>query len=85
MRQKFGTHIPSVGKRKKKYVAKTKFTDPEAALEEAEYLAELYDVSFCIVEVEPNCILVVPKKELNTYSGTVLETVNPVREFNIDD
>lgn len=63
----------------------SKFTDPMAAMEEAEYLAELRDMSFCVVETEPNCIVVVPKKELNAYPGTVLETINPVREFSIDD
>lgn len=66
-------------------MTQTKFTDPMAALEEAAYLSELHDTSYCVIEAEPNCVIVVPKKELAAYCGTVLETVHPVREFSIDD
>lgn len=63
----------------------SRFTDPMAAMEEAEYMAELHDKSFCLIETEPSCILVIPKKELSAYPGKVLETINPTREFSIDD
>ena len=43
------------------------FTDPMAALEEAEYLAKEEQRTMCVVEVEPNMIVVVPKKERKNW------------------
>jgi hypothetical protein len=62
------------------------FTDPMAALEEAEYIAKEEKRTMCVVEVEPNMIVVVPKKEAVGMGGIILETCVPFEEnHNIYD
>jgi len=62
------------------------FTDPMAALEEAEYLAKEEKRTMCVVEVEPNMIVVVSKKEALNMGKIILETCVPFEEnFNIYD
>ena len=54
------------------------FTDPMAALEEAEYRAKEEKRTMCVVEVEPNMIIVVPKAEARNMGKIILETCVPV-------
>jgi hypothetical protein len=62
------------------------FTDPMAALEEAEYLAKEGNRTMCVVEVDPNKIVVVPKEEARNMGKIILETCVPFEEnFNIYD
>ena len=62
------------------------FTDPMAALEEAEYLAKEEKRTMCVVEVEPNMIVVVPKAEALNMGKIILETCVPFEEnFNVYD
>jgi hypothetical protein len=62
------------------------FTDPMAALEEAEYLAREEKRTMCVVEVEPNMIVVVSKAEALNMGKIILETCVPFEEnFNIYD
>jgi hypothetical protein len=63
------------------------FTDPMAALEEAEYLRrKKRQRTMCVVEVEPNMIVVVPKKVAAELGGIILETCVPFEEnHNIYD
>jgi hypothetical protein len=62
------------------------FTDPMAALEEAEYLAKAEKRTMCVVEVEPNMIVVVSKAEALNMGKIILETCVPFEEnFNIYD
>jgi hypothetical protein len=62
------------------------FTDPMAALEEAEYRAKEEKRTMCVVEVEPNRIVVVLKKEAVGRGGIILETCVPFEEnHNIYD
>ena len=62
------------------------FTDPMAALEEAEYLAKEEKRTMCVVEVEPNMIVVVSKAEALNMGKIILETCVPFEEtFNIYD
>jgi hypothetical protein len=62
------------------------FTDPMAALEEAEYLAKEEKRTMCVVEVEPNMIVVVSKREALNMGKIILETCVPFEEnFNIYD
>lgn len=62
------------------------FTDPMAALEEAEYLAKEEKRTMCVVEVEPNMIVVVPKREALNMGKIILETCVPFEEnFNVYD
>jgi len=62
------------------------FTDPMAALEEAEYLAKEEKRTMCVVEVEPNMIIVVSKREALNMGKIILETCVPFEEnFNIYD
>ena len=62
------------------------FTDPMAALEEAEYLAKKEKRTMCVVEVEPNMIVVVSKAEALNMGKIILETCVPFEEnFNIYD
>ncbi len=62
------------------------FTDPMAALEEAEYLAKEEKRTMCVVEVEPNMIVVVSKKEALNMGKIILETCVPFEEnFNVYD
>ena len=49
------------------------FTDPMAALEEAEYLAKEGNRTMCVVEVDPNKIVVVPKEEARNMGKIILE------------
>jgi len=63
----------------------TLFTDPEAAIEEAEYLANSTGKIHCLIEVVPNGIQVCAKKEALLMDGTILETVTPVDNFSIYD
>jgi len=60
------------------------FTDPIAALEEAEYLARERKRTMCVVEVEPNMIIVVSKEKALSMGKIILETCVPFEEnFNI--
>lgn len=62
------------------------FTDPMAALEEAEYIAKEEKRTMCVVEVEPNMIVVVTKKEAQSMGKIILETCVPFEEnHNIYD
>jgi len=62
------------------------FTDPMAALEEAEYLAKEEKRTMCVVEVEPNMIVAVSKREALNMGKIILETCVPFEEnFNIYD
>ena len=62
------------------------FTDPMAALEEAQYLAKEEKRTMCVVEVEPNMIVVVSKKEALNMGKIILETCVPFEEnFNVYD
>jgi len=62
------------------------FTDPMAALEEAEYLAKEEKRTMCVVEVEPNMIVVVSKREALNMGKIILETCVPFEEnFNVYD
>ena len=62
------------------------FTDPMAALEEAEYLAKEEKRTMCVVEVEPNMIAVVSKREALNMGKIILETCVPFEEnFNVYD
>ncbi len=62
------------------------FTDPMAALEEAEFLAKEEQRSMCVVEVEPNMIVVVSKRDARSMGKIILETCVPFEEnHNIYD
>jgi len=62
------------------------FTDPMAALEEAQYLAKEEKRTMCVVEVEPNMIVVVSKREALNMGKIILETCVPFEEnFNVYD
>tara|TARA_R100000908_G_scaffold64882_1_gene50459 strand:+ start:664 stop:864 length:201 start_codon:yes stop_codon:yes gene_type:complete len=61
------------------------FTDPLAALEEAEYLAKDTQVSHCLVQVTPEGIQVMPKREARLIEALILETVTPEYNFSIYD
>ena len=62
------------------------FTDPMAALEEAEYLAKEEKRTMCVVEVEPNMIVVVSKTEALNMGKIILETCVPFEEnFTVYD
>jgi len=53
------------------------FTDPMAALEEAEYLAKENQVRMFVVETAPNRIEVMTAEQAYTVDGIVLETIVP--------
>ena len=62
------------------------FTDFIGALEEAEFCAKEEKRTMCVVEVEPNMIAVVPKKDAVGMGGIILETCVPFEEnHNIYD
>jgi len=62
------------------------FTDPIAALEEAEYLAKQEKRTMCVVEIEPNKIVVVPRAKARSMGKIILETCVPFEEnFDIYD
>lgn len=61
------------------------FTDPLAALEEAEYLARDTLVSHCLVQVTSEGMQVMPKKEALLMERLILETVTPEFNFSIYD
>jgi hypothetical protein len=50
------------------------FTDPMAALEEAEFLVKADQVRMYVVETAPNRIEVMTAEEAYTVDGIVLET-----------
>ena len=56
----------------------TYFTDPMAAVEEAEFLANKNKKRMYVIEVEPNCIAVLNAEEAAEVDGLVLETIIPV-------
>ena len=53
------------------------FTDPMAAIEEAEHRAKEEKRAVCVVEVQPNMVVVVPKKGAEELGGIILETCVP--------
>jgi len=53
------------------------FTDPVAALEEAEFLAKADQVRMYVVETAPNHIEIMTAEEAYTAGGIVLETIVP--------
>ena len=53
------------------------FSDPRAALEEAEFLAHEDQRTMCVVQVQHNMIVVVGKKEAQDMQHLVLETCRP--------
>ena len=62
------------------------FTDTGAALEEAEYLAKLTQVSHCLVKDKRDTsfgIRVVTKEEAKLLEYLILETVTPNQLFDI--
>jgi len=67
------------------------FTDIDAALEEAEYLANECGITHSVVVFQDrNQLHVMPKKEammakLMDSSATILENINPVDNFSIYD
>ena len=67
------------------------FTDIDAALEEAEYLANECGITHSVVVFQDrNQLHVMPKKEammakLMDSSATILENINPVNNFSIYD
>ena len=52
------------------------FTDPEAAMEEAEYLANSTKKVHCLIEVVPNGIQVCTKKEALMMDGFRVEKLH---------
>ncbi len=59
------------------------FTDPMAALEEAEFLAKADQVRMYVVETAPNRIEVMTAEEAYTVDGIVLETIVPTGGHDI--
>lgn len=59
------------------------FTDPMAAIEEAEFLANSQKCRMYVVETEPNRIEVMTAEEAYTADGIVLETILPSQEHDI--
>jgi hypothetical protein len=55
------------------------FTDPMAALEEAEYTAKEEKRTMCVVEVEPNMIVVVAKESRCRYGRHNIRNVRSLR------
>ena len=53
------------------------FSNPMAALEEAEFLAHEEQRTMCVVQLQPNMIVVVGKKEAQEKQLLVLETCHP--------
>ena len=53
------------------------FTDPMAAIEEAEFLAKEDQVRMFVVETAPNHIEVMTAEEAYAADGIVLETIVP--------
>lgn len=56
------------------------FTDPMAAMEEAEFRAKEEKRTMCVVEVEPNRIEVMSKRTAVARGGIILETCVPFDE-----
>lgn len=62
------------------------FTDPMAALEEAEYLSKEQKRIMYVVEIEPNHIEVMTSEEAYQADGIVLEKIIPFeKNHNIYD
>ena len=59
------------------------FTDPMAALEEAEFLAKADQVRMYVVETAPNRVEVMTAEEAYTVDGIVLETIVPTGGHDI--
>ena len=59
------------------------FTDPMAALEEAEFLVKADQVRMYVVETAPNRIEVMTAEEAYTVDGIVLETIVPTGGHDI--
>ena len=59
------------------------FTDPMAALEEAEFVAKEDQVRMYVVETAPNRIEVMTAEEAYTVDGIVLETIVPTGGHDI--
>jgi hypothetical protein len=53
------------------------FTDPIAAIEEAEHIAKEKKQTMCVIEVQPNMVVVAPKKGAEELGGIILETCVP--------
>jgi hypothetical protein len=53
------------------------FTDPLAAIEEAEFLAKRQNRKIHVVETEPNRIELLTAKQVEKTSGVLLEVVSP--------
>jgi len=63
----------------------TEFTDTKAALEEAEYLANLHNITHCIVHADKNVMVVIPKHEAVETNKPILESILPTKLFTIYD
>jgi len=63
----------------------TEFTDTKAALEEAEYLANLHNTTHCIVHADKNVMVVIPKHEAVETNKPILESILPTKLFTIYD
>jgi len=63
----------------------TEFTDTKAALEEAEYLANLHNTTHCIVHADKNVMVVIPKHEAVETNKPILESILPTKLFSIYD
>ena len=56
------------------------FTDPMAAIEEAEFIAREQKRTMYVVEIEPNHIEVMTSEEAYHADGLVIEKISPVLE-----
>ncbi len=63
----------------------TEFTDTKAALEEAEYLANLHMQTHCIVHADKHVLVLVPKHGAVATHKPILESVLPTKLFSIND
>ena len=63
----------------------TEFTDTKAALEEAEYLANLHNITHCIVHADKNVMGVIHKHEAVETNKAILESILPTKLFSIYD
>lgn len=61
------------------------FTDPMAALEEAEFISREQKRIMYVVEIEPNHIEVMTSEEAHQADGIVLEKIVPFEEHSIYD
>lgn len=56
------------------------FTDPMAAIEEAQFLANASQQKMFVVETEPNRIEVLTPEEAYHVDGLIIEKISPVLE-----